>query len=284
MNLPRVVACALCLLCAGRVRALDLHAVRGSPYDLAVTGLLAGVEPGATRYARWADLRALPTTRLRVDGEFVKGPQDLTVVYLADIWKALPAAEGADTLLADCGDGYSAVYTAAFVAAYRPFLVLEIDGKGPENWPPPGLAFNPGPYVITVSADLVPSVAQFLDIEHKKPWAVTTLELGNFAAKYRGIYTGRWASLPPDADAGRQIWINSCACCHPGPAGTFGGTKAGRPFAVIAAYAGADPAFFRKYVRNPKSLVASAKMEAHPHYTDAELGQLIAFITAGQTL
>jgi cytochrome c2 len=284
MNLPRGVAFALCLLCAGVARALDLHAERASPYDLALTGLLAGVEPGATRYARWADLHALPTTQLQVDGEFVKGPQTLTVVFLADVWKALPAAAGADTIFANCGDGYTAVYTAAFIAEYRPFLVLEIDGQGPENWPPPGLAFNPGPYVITVSADLVPSVAHFLDVEHKKPWAVTSLELGNFAAKYHGIYSGRWASLSPEADAGRQIWINSCASCHPGPAGTFGGTKAGRPFAVVAAYAGADPAFFRKYVRNPKSLVASARMEAHPHYTDEELAQLVAFITAGQTL
>lgn len=284
MNLPRVIACALCLLCAVPARALDLQGERGSPYDLALTGRIAGLAAGGIGYARWADLRALPTTQLTVEGEFIKGSQVLTVVFLSDLWKALPVTEGADTILAACGDGYASVYTSDFISEYRPFLVLEINGNGPASWPPPGLNFNPGPYVITVSAALVPSVAHFLDVEHKKPWAVTTIEIGNFAAKYRGVYTGRWASLSADATAGRQIWINSCGCCHAGPAGTFGGTKAGRPFAVIAAYAGADPAFFRKYVRNPKSLVASAKMEPHPHYTDAELAQLIAFITAGQNL
>ena len=72
----------------------------------------------------------------------------------------------------------------------------------------------------------------------------------------------------------------SCASCHAGPPGTFGGTKANRPFQVIAAYAGYDRAFFVKYVRDPKSLVRCAKMEPHPHYTDAELSGLIAFIAA----
>jgi cytochrome c1 len=153
---------------------------------------------------------------------------------------------------------------------------------GPEKWPPPGLTYNPGPYVITVSADLVPGVASYRDLEHKKPWGVTTLEVASFSDKYKGAYTGKWASLSQAAQRGREIWINSCASCHPGPAGTFSGTKAGRPFQVIAAYAGYDRGFFVKYVRDPKSLVASAKMEPHPDYTDAELSDLIEFITAGQ--
>jgi hypothetical protein len=33
-------------------------------------------------------------------------------------------------------------------------------------------------------------------------------------------------------------------------------------------------------VRNPKAMMAEALMEAHPHYTDAQLDDLIAFITA----
>jgi cytochrome c2 len=49
----------------------------------------------------------------------------------------------------------------------------------------------------------------------------------------------------------------------------------------VAAYAGFDRAFFLKYVRDPKGLVASAKMEAHPWYTDRQLSDLVSFITAG---
>jgi len=281
----RLGPAALALLCAlataGPAGALDLYRERSSPYDLALTGRLAGVPAGETRYVRWSDLRALPASELTVDGEFVKGPEVLTAVFLGDLWKALPVAAGADTFLATCGDGYASVFTLDFISRYRPFLVLEIDGKGPKDWPPKGLDFNPGPYVVTVSAGVSPAVAGFRDVEHKKPWAITTLEVASYAERFSGAYSGKWASLSAPARDGREIWVNSCASCHQGPAGVFGGTKAARPFQVIAAYAGYDRTYFMKYVRDPKSLVPCAKMEPHPHYTDADLSGLIAFITAG---
>jgi cytochrome c2 len=283
MKLLHAAAVALCFLAqAGRVCAMDLQLQRTSPFDLAVTGRLAGVPLGETRYARWSDLRALSTTQVTLSGEFVKGPEVLTVVFLDDLLKALPTTSGSDTLLATCGDGYASVFTAGFISKYRPFLVLEIDGKGPKDWPPPGLDFNPGPYVITVSSDLVPAAAEFLDIEHKKPWAVNAVEVANYDERFKGCYSGKWAALSSEAIAGREIWVNSCASCHAGPQGAFGGTKANRPFEVVAAYAGFDRAFFMRYVRDPKSLVASAKMEAHPWYSDRQLAELVEFVTAAQ--
>jgi cytochrome c2 len=279
MKLLHAAAAAFFIIAgAGNARALELHDTRSSPFDLEVRGTLAG----GTRYARWGDIRALPTSKVTVAEEFLKGPEVLTVVFVADLMKALPLAPGTDLLLATCGDGYAGIYTADFISRFRPFLVLEIDGKGPEKWPPPGLEFNPAPYVITVSSDLAPEVKGFMDLEHKKPWAVTGVEAGSYATQFRGFYTGKWSSLSASGEAGRQIWINSCASCHSGPQGVFGGTKAQRPFQVIAAYAGFDRDFFVKYVRNPKALVESAKMEAHPHYTDANMADLIEFITAGQ--
>jgi cytochrome c2 len=283
MKLRSTTAALLGALAAAQpAGALDLHRERNSPYDLALTGSLAGVAAGETRYARWSDLRALPTAELRLDGEFVKGPQALTVVFLDDLWKALPAAPGADALLATCADGYASVFTSVFISRYRPFLVLEINGKGPKDWPPPGLAFNPGPYVVAVSSDLVPEAARLRDLRHKKPWGVTALEVASYAERFKPAYTGKWASLSPSARDGRDIWVNACASCHQGPSGVFGGTKSGKPFQVIEAYAGHDRAYFMKYVRDPKSLVPCAKMEAHPGYTDAELSGLLEFVTAGE--
>jgi hypothetical protein len=281
MTLYPAALAALCLLAAAPAGALELHRERSSSYDLALTGRLAGIPDGETRYARWSDLRTLPTSHVTLDGEFVPGPQVLTVVFLSDLWKALPVAARADTFLATCADGYASVFTAAFIENYRPFLVLEINRKGPKDWPPPGLDYNPGPYVVTVSAALVPAARQFPDIEHKKPWGVTTLEVASYAERYKGIYSGKWADLSPSAQKGRETWVNSCASCHAGPAGIFGGTKADRPFQVIAAYAGHDRPYFVRYVRDPRSLVPCAKMEPHPHYTDEDLSRLIAFITAG---
>jgi cytochrome c2 len=282
MTFRSAAAALLCVLAVAHAVALDLHRERSSSYDLALTGRLAGVPDGEIRYARWSDLRALPTSQVALDGEFVPGPQVLTVVFLGDLWKALPVAQGADTFLATCADGYASVFTTGFIAKYRPFLVLEINGKGPKDWPPPGLDYNPGPYVVTVSAGLVPAATQFPDLEHKKPWGVTTLEVASYAERYKAIYSGKWSTLSPSAQKGRETWVNSCASCHAGPPGTFGGTKADRPFQVIAAYAGYDRPYFVRYVRDPKSLVACAKMEPHPHYSDEELSSLIAFITAGQ--
>lgn len=73
---------------------LPLLAERSSPFDLAVTGRLEGAPPGSTRFVRWSDLRALPTHKIVMEGEFVAGEQTMTVVYLSDVRKALPARPG----------------------------------------------------------------------------------------------------------------------------------------------------------------------------------------------
>jgi hypothetical protein len=259
---------------------LPLHPTRSSPQDLAVKGLIAGKAPGSISYARWSDLAKLPTAKIKLTGEFVPGEQEVTVVFLSDLWAALPRAETADVLLANCSDGYASVYRTDFIKTYRPFLVLEINGQGPEKWPPPGLKFNPGPYVISVASEVVPTVAQLIDAGHKRPWGVTTIEVGRFETSFKGILTGRWANLSPRATASREIWVNSCASCHDGPPGTFGGNKSDRPFDVLAAHAAHNPDYFKRYIRDPQGFAASAKMEAHPHYTDEQLSGLIAFVTA----
>lgn len=259
---------------------LPLHAERSSPFDLTVTGRLEGVPAGSARYVRWADLRALPTHRLVLDGEFVKGEQVMTVVYLSDVWNALPKAKGADTVLATCTDGYTSVYTQPFIAENRPFVILEINGAGPDAWPPPGITYNPGPYVIFVSTKVASTVGTLLDVGHKRPWGVAAIELANYEERYAAIHRGRWSRLSERATEGRQIWINSCASCHQGPGGIFGGTKSDRPFEVLAAHAGYNQAYFKRYVRDPQGVVAGAKMEAHPHYSEGQLDALIAFITA----
>ena len=271
---------ALCAACAPSF-ALELQHERASPFDLALTGRIAGVASGETRFVRWADLRALPTTNLRLTGEFVPGEQEVTVVFLSELWKELPRGAGTDTVIATCNDGYASVFKEDFIKQYRPFLILEINGRGPESWPPPGLKFNPGPYVISIAASVEPAVAHLLDAEHKKPWAVATVEVANFAERFGGIFSGPWKQAAPPVAAGRDIWINSCACCHQGPAQIFGGTKSDQPFAVVQAIAGWNSVFFKKFVRDPNAMLPGATMEAHPHYSEAQLDALIAFITAG---
>jgi hypothetical protein len=281
LRASRAKAAAMILLALPlAAQALELRPQRGSPTDLAITGLLAGLPRGEARYVRWSDLRALPVVRLRLRDEFAPGDEEVTVLFLDDLWRALPRAAGADVLLATCSDGYASVYRRDFIARFRPFLILEIDGRGPAQWPPPGLTSNPGPYVISVAAGVAPAVATLLDANHKKPWGVVALEVASYAERFHDAYAGPWARLSVRGEAGRNIWINSCASCHAGPGKIFGGSKSGQAFPTLAALAAANPAFFRAYVRHPQALVPNAKMESHPHYTDAQLEALIAFITA----
>ena len=281
-GLAPALAAALSLLpgAAGRAATLELHAVRRSGTDLEVRGAMAGLAPGASAYVGYDALRALPVTRLRISDEFVKGEQEVTVVFVADLWKALPVLPGADCLLATCNDRYASVFRADFIAGYRPFVVLEINGQRPEKWSAAGLADDPGPYAITVSARLVPAAARYLSIAHKKPWGVVSLEFASYAEKFHDAYSGAWAGISPRAAAGRDIWINACACCHPGPGGTYSGTKSHQVFPIVAAVAKGDPDLFRRYVRAPTSVNPAAKMEEHPYFTDAQLDAVMAFIRA----
>ena len=159
-------------------------------------------------------------------------------------------------------------------------VVLEINGRGPETWPPPGMTYNPGPYSITVSETVAPAVAGFLDAAHKKPWSVAKIEVVNYAARFAAIESGAWAQLSARAVRGREIWPNCCLSCHTGPTGIPGGTKSGRRFEVLAALATCNKEYFIHYVRAPRELMPEAKMEAHPHYTADQFAALMAFITA----
>jgi len=279
-TLALLTACVLLLVPSPAARALELQPTRGSPYDLAVTGRLAGVPAGETRYVPWAELRALPVARLRLRDEFVPGEQEVTVVFLDELWRALPCGPGADVLLAACNDDYASVFTRDFIRRCRPFLVLEIDGAGPAHWPLPGWKFDPGPYAILISSAVVPGADALLDASHKKPWGVVAIEVASYAERFHDSFSGRWAALSPRAQAGRELWINSCASCHPGPGRTYGGTKSVQAFPTLAALATVRPDFFAAYVRHPQALVANATMPAHGHYSDAQLAALIAFVTA----
>ncbi|MBC8012030.1 MAG: cytochrome c [Burkholderiales bacterium] len=277
--MARIFFVGLASLATARAEAAPaLHAAAAGAFDLEVAGLLEGVPAGESRWVRWADLRALPSREITVEGEFVPGPQRVTVVFLDDLLKNLPVKAEADTVLADCTDGYASIYTREYIAHWKPFVVLEINGAGPEAWPPAGLTFNPGPYVISVSDVIAPGVAAMLDVSHKRPWGVSRLRVVREADALKPFGEGEWAGLSASGLRGRELWVNSCFSCHKGPGEELGGTKGGRPFAVIRAYAQFNPGYLKTYVRTPTELNPSAKMAAHPHYTDEQLGELIDFI------
>ncbi len=258
--------------------ALELHPDRASAYDLALTGRLEGVPAGEMRYLRRGDLQALPTRKLKLTGEFVPGEQEVTVVMLDDLLTRLPRAADADALIATCNDGYASIYTSEFISTYKPFLVMEINGRGPEQWPPEGLTFNPGPFVISITDSLAPGASKLLDAAHKRPWGVHTIEFARYSERFATLYSGALKEPSPLAVQGREIWVNSCFSCHNQPHENLGGTKAARPLQIVATHAVYNTPYFKDYVRDPKKLNPLAKMEPHAHYTDAHLDALVAFL------
>lgn len=269
----------LALAVAPFTHALELHTERASPFDLAIKGRLEGVPAGETRYLRRAELESLPSRSLTLTGEFIPGQQEVTIVLVEDLLARLPRSADADTLIATCTDGYAAVYTDKFIADYKPFLVLAINGQGPEAWPPAGLTYNPGPYVISVAGALAPAVDTLLDVGHKRPWGVDTIELAHYPERFATLHTGGLENPSPIAAEGRDLWLNSCFACHEIPqAGRLGGTKAARPIQIIAAQASYNTDYFKTYVRTPTKVNPAAKMQPHPDYTDAQLDALIAFL------
>ncbi len=268
----------LAVLGASGASALELHLEKSSPFDLALKGRLEGVPAGETRYLRHDELSALPTRVLKLTGEFVPGEQEVTVVMLDDVLAKLPRTADADALIAICNDGYASIYTSEFMAEYKPFVVLAINGKGPETWPPEGLTFNPGPYVISIAEQLAPDAPALLDAGHKRPWGVDTIEFVNYKERFALWYGGALKEPSPLIAEGRDIWINSCFSCHNAPQESLGGSKAARPIQIVATHAAYNAAYFKTYVRDPKKLNPIATMEPHPHYTDAQLDALIAFL------
>jgi hypothetical protein len=273
-------AAVLASLACQASESLELHRERLLPTDLEISGLLTGVPANQKRFVRWQDIRGLPSREIDMKDEFFEGTHRVRAVMLSDFLARLPRSSRADTVTVTCTDGYASVFQGDYIARWQPFIVVEINGLGPEEWPVEGMTFNPGPYVITTSNEIAPGVRDLLDESHKRPWGVSSMRVVSYEEEFRPFYTERWARVTAAAGRGRQIWINSCYSCHVGPGNQLGGSKSGRPFEVLQAHAQHNRAYFVNYVRNPQGQNSAAQMTAHPHYTDSQMSDLISFVIA----
>ncbi len=228
LGMRRVGWIALALSVAATVAQaeLTLRPEPSSPFDLKISAGLKGQSSDAPRYVTWEDINTLPTEVLELEGEFVAGLQAVKVVFLDELWSALPVTEGADMMLAYCADNYFSIYRDEFITKWRPFLVLAIDGNGPDKWPPPGLSFNPGPYVISVADEVVAGADSLLDVGHKKPWGVNEIRFETESEVLAPAFAMKRQQLSASGEHGRELWINSCSSCHIGPGDWSEVTKA----------------------------------------------------------
>ena len=74
---------------------------------------------------------------------------------------------------------------------------------------------------------------------------------------------------------GYRIAQQNCFRCH--NSGDQGGTKAQRPWTVLATWATASPEYFAAYIHDPKSKNPKSKMEGFPNYDAATLAALTKY-------
>lgn len=252
------------------------HATRESPSDLELGGDLAGLPRGTTRYLSREDLLALPQALYTVTGDpnfKGLGPTRVSGVPLEDLAKRF-AAPGANLVVAICDDKYLAPYPVDYRAAHQPLLVLEINGKGPAQWPKDE-GSNMGPYLIS-NPNFTP---RYKILSHEEemqiPWGVVRIEFRNEKQVFGAIAPRGPRAGDQEVKDGYRIAKENCFRCH--NAGDEGGHKAGVTWTVISAVAEGSPDFFAAYVRNPKSKSPQAQMPDNPEYDDATLRALAAY-------
>ncbi|MGA3293165.1 MAG: c-type cytochrome [Candidatus Acidiferrales bacterium] len=253
-----------------------LHAARVSASDLEVGGELAGLPAGSTRYITREDLLVLPQVSYRVTGDVnFGGPTQVSGVTLEELANRLGAVPNADLVVAVCDDAYRANYPRAYIAAHRPLLVLEIDGKPPSGWPKSADGGDMGPYMIS-HPKFTPSFRVLAHTDEAQiPWGVIRLEFRDEKEVFGAIAPRGADANGAAVQAGYRIAQQNCFHCH--NMGSEGGQKSGLSWQVLATWASGSPDFFAAYVRDPKSKNARAQMPGHPNYDDATVRALIAY-------
>lgn len=258
--------------------SLTLHATRTSLLDLEVGGELAGSPLSSTRYITRDDLLALPQTTFVVknDANFT-GPTEVSGVLLEELIRKLGAVPKSDMVVAICDDQYRANYPQAYIAAHQPLLVLRVNGQPPAAWPKDAEGHGQfmGPYMISHRKFLPSFKASAYGDEAQIPWGVVRLEFRDESAVFDAIKPRGPGADDEAVQHGYWIARQNCFRCHNN--GNEGGTKAGRPWLVLSAWATASPDYFAAYVRIPQAKNGHAQMPGNPEYNDKIIAALTAY-------
>jgi mono/diheme cytochrome c family protein len=257
--------------------ATKLRVKRTSATDLEIGGDVRGVPHGLTSYLPREDLLAISQAMSVTanDGSFTV-PSKVKAVLLEDLVRNL-SVYGSDMVVAICDDKYRASYPRAYLAAHHPILVLEYNGKSPEEWAKVD-GFDNGPYLIS-HTDFRPSfkILGYSD-EPQIPWSVVRLEFRDEESVF-GAIAPRGAHASDEAvQDGFKIAKQNCFRCHND--GAEGGLKSGVTWVVLAALAANSPEFFVEYVRDPTARTPKSQMPKWPECDDATMRALVAYFKA----
>ena len=252
-----------------------LHTERSSPGDLEISGELTTAPTRSIRYIRYQDLLNLPQETYTVsDDSNLPANTEISGVALETLAHLI--GQPLDTFIdAICDDQYQANYPHDYIAAHHPLLVLRINGKPHDQWPPVKDGGSLGPYLI--SHPIFKPAFRILSHEDEPqiPYGVVGIEFHREAVVFGAIRPpGTWPANSP-VEQGYLIARQDCFRCH--NMGAVGGSKAGRSWQSLARRAAQDGPRFRQTIRDPQSVNPKATMPAHPAYDDATLNALTAY-------
>jgi hypothetical protein len=253
-----------------------LHVHRSSPDDLEVGGELANLPAGTTRYIRYKDLLGMPqeTYAVNDDADLAPGTK-IGGPSLEMLARALGISSSDSLIVAICDDRYRANYPREYLAAHHPLLVLRVNGRLHDDWPPAPEGGKLGPYFIS-HPFFKPSFRVLShDDEPQIPYGVIRIEFRHESVVFGAIRPpGNWPTDSPVAQ-GYAIAKQDCFRCH--NMGTQGGTKGGRSWLRLATVAAGNGAQFRLTIHDPKEADPQATMPAHGDYDEATLNALTAY-------
>ena len=258
----------------GQTTRLALQATSGSANDLAVSGDVAGIPAGATRYAKYAELSALPQVTVTVKGDDnFSEPVKVSGVSLDKLAAAVGAEAGKKQLVAAiCSDGYEGHFTAEYRAAHHPVLALRVNEKGPAGWQHGPDGENLGPYLVAQAAfQPTGHVLAQAEVE-QDPYAVTELKFYDEDAVTAALKPKK---ATPAAMEGYRIAMENCLRCH--RAEGIGGTKSPFEWPQLAMIAQGNPGAFGKYVKEPMRVNPEATMPGNPEFDAATIAAVTAY-------
>lgn len=243
---------------------------------LRVFGLLAGGKTNAVVDYPTLLAKASLTANVEHDPELARAAE-FRGIPLADLAGHLGAAPAADLILMRAADNYFSFFTADYVARHQPFLAVQVDGAVPSRWPKTSYGAALGPYLVAhpkfEGAELLPGLRESARI----PYAVVSVEFARASATLDRLKVGGVATNQ-SLRVGQSLALSACISCH--HAGNFGGTLAQRPWVILATWAKTDPGYFRRYVRNPKSVNPAAKMGGFKDWPDEAIEAVRGYFAA----
>lgn len=204
-------------------------------------------------------------------------PVVYTGIPMDELLKAINPSLSPEVVWAICRDRYAAYYTTDYRHAKRPILVLLLDGKDYPEWPISASGVRMSPFYVSFENFAPDSANTFAGQPENPriPYGVVALKTAQYEETVGRLTLNDASST---AREGQALALRECLYCHFD--GRTGGRLSGKPWLVLAAWAEAEPALFRTYIRNPRQVEPTSRMPGFPDFSAEAAEDLQQYFSA----